>query len=85
VIHPGVTNGQRRDVEGAQHQPDQGVDAMYDQTSPSRPRSRRFRAFASVIGPVEVAALAGTVRFLETDELARIALTAVPADPRSPR
>ena len=47
--------------------------------------SRRFRAFASAIGPAEVAALARTVRFFETDELARISLTATPAPPRSLR
>jgi len=54
---------------------------MYDHTR----RSQRFHAFAAAVGPVEVAALAHTVRFLETDELARIALAATQADPRSLR
>jgi hypothetical protein len=54
---------------------------MYDHTR----HSPRFHTFAAAIGPAEVAALAHTVRFLETDELARIALTASQADPRSLR
>ena len=51
----------------------------------STPRSQRFRDYASAIGPTEVAALARAVRLVETDELARIALTATPIDQRSPR
>jgi hypothetical protein len=47
------------------------------------PHPRRFRALAAVLGPQEVAALARTVPSLETDELARILLTALPADERS--
>ena len=43
----------------------------------------RFGAFAAAIGPREVVALARTLPFLETDELMRILLSAVPADERS--
>ena len=57
---------------------------MYEKTRHSR-HSRRFHAVATTIGPAEVAALARAVRFPETDELARIALTALPAEPRSLR
>ena len=48
-------------------------------------RHRRFGAFASAIGPQEVAALARALPWLETDELVRILLTAGPADERSQR
>jgi hypothetical protein len=47
------------------------------------PQPRRFGALAAVLGPQEVAALARTVPSLETDELVRILLTAVPAEERS--
>jgi hypothetical protein len=43
----------------------------------------RFRNFADAVGPREVAALARAVPWLETDELARILLTAAPSYERS--
>ena len=48
-----------------------------------QPRTRRFGAFAAAVGPREVAALALTVPSLETSELARILLSAVPVDERN--
>ena len=41
-------------------------------------RDRSYRALASALGAREVAALARTVPWLETDELARTLLTATP-------
>lgn len=45
--------------------------------------SQRFHRFAEAIGPVEVASLARAVPSLETDELARILLSAAPAHERN--
>ena len=45
--------------------------------------SQRFHRFAEVIGPAEVASLARTVPSLETDELARIVMSAAPAHERN--
>jgi hypothetical protein len=68
VSFPGVTTDTERDL-GA--------------VNTRNPHPRRFRALAAVLGPQEVAALALTLPSLETDELARILLTALPADERS--
>jgi len=46
-------------------------------------RDRSYGALASAFGPREVAALARAVPWLETDELARILLTATPQCGRS--
>ena len=46
-------------------------------------RDRSYGALASAFGPREVAALARAVQWLETDELARILLTATPKCGRS--
>jgi hypothetical protein len=44
---------------------------------------KQLTALATAIGPREVAALARALPWLETDELARIALTAEPIYERS--
>jgi hypothetical protein len=49
----------------------------------SQYRVRSYRALASAFGPPEVAALARAIPWLETDELARILLTATPRCGRS--
>ena len=49
----------------------------------TRHHGLRFSAFATTIGPREVAALAQTVPSLETDELLRILLSAVPTHERN--
>jgi len=45
--------------------------------------TERFRTLADAVGPSEVAALARAIPWLETDELARILLTAAPSHERS--